>query len=400
MRRSASFVPAVLLLAAIGLGGCSRGAGAGPGGPGGEMPPPDVGVIRAQSSSVPLQQDLVGRLAPYRSADVRARVAGVLQRRVYAEGSDVRKGQVLFLIDPAPLQAALEQSQAALAQAQASYANAHAAAARARQLAPAQFISRTDLDNALAAERSTAAAVQAGKAALDGTRINLGYATVRSPIDGRAGNQQVTEGALVGQGAATLLTTVDQIDPLYVNFSISVSELQQVRSLQPGDAGQSEVQLLLPDGTAYAHKGVLDFSGDVVDPATGAVTMRARIPNPDKALLPGTYVTLKATLGQLSNAFLIPQAAVQRDASSAFVLVVGHDGMVARQDIEAEHSQGSNWIVTKGLSSGEQVIVSGLQKAQPGKPAKPSPWRADDTPPAAAGKPGAVGQAGAAVSKG
>ena len=400
MRRSADIVTAVVLLAAIGLGGCSRGAGAGPGSPGGEMPPPDVGVIRAQPSSVPLQQDLVGRLAPYRSADVRARVAGVLQRRVYAEGSDVRKGQVLFLIDPAPLQAALEQSQATLAQAQASYANAHASAARARQLAPAQFISRTDLDNALAAERSTAAAVQAGKAALDGARINLGYATVRSPIDGRAGNQQVTEGALVGQGTATLLTTVDQIDPLYVNFSISVSELQQVRNLQHGDAGQGEIQLLLPDGTAYAHKGVLDFSGDVVDPATGAVTMRARIPNPDKALLPGTYVTLKATLGHLSNAFLIPQAAVQRDASSAFVLVVGRDGMVARQDIEAKHSQGSDWIVTRGLSGGEQVIVSGLQKAQPGKPAKPSPWQADRAPPAAAGKPGAVGQAGAAVSKG
>lgn len=384
-----------LLLA---LAACGKGQQAGPGGPA-AMPPPEVGVIQAKASVVPVQQDLVGRLAAYRSADVRARVPGVLQRRVYEEGSDVRKGQVLFLIDPAPLQAALGQSQGSLAQAQANYANAHAAAERARQLAPSQFISRSDLDNALAAERSAAAAVQAGKAAVDSVRINLGYATVRSPIDGRAGKQQVTEGALVGEGAATLLTTVDQVDPLYVNFSMSVSELQQVRRLQRSDASQTEVQLLLPDGTPYAHKGVLDFSGDVVDPSTGAVALRARVPNPDKLLLPGTYVTLKATLGQFDNAFLIPQAAVQRDASSAYVLVVGQDGKVARKDIDADRSQGSNWIVTKGLSGGEQVIVSGLQKAQPGQPAKASPWQADSATPAPAGAPKAS-QAGAAATKG
>lgn len=392
--RSLALVSALLLMMAA----CGKGQQAGPGGPGG-MPPPEVGVIQAKASVVPVQQDLVGRLAAYRSADVRARVPGVLQRRVYEEGSDVRKGQVLFLIDPAPLQAALGQSQASLAQAQANYANAHAAAERARQLAPSQFISRSDLDNALAAERSAAAAVQAGKAAVDSVRINLGYATVRSPIDGRAGKQQVTEGALVGEGAATLLTTVDQVDPLYVNFSMSVSELQQMRRLQRSDVSQTEVQLLLPDGTPYAQKGVLDFSGDVVDPATGAVALRARVPNPDKVLLPGTYVTLKATLGQFDNAFLIPQAAVQRDASSAYVLVVGQDGKVARKGIDADRSQGSNWIVTRGLSGGEQVIVSGLQKAQPGQPAKASPWQADGVTPAAGGKP-AASQAGAAATKG
>ena len=401
MRRIAPVV-VMILLAALGLGACKRAGGPGgsdgPGGGMGEMPPPDVGVVTAQPGSVPLQQDLVGRLAPFRSADVRARVPGILQHRVYEEGNDVVKGQVLFLIDPAQLQAAFAQVQAAQAQAQATYANAHASANRARELIAQKYIARSDYDNALAAERSAAAVVQAARAAVDAARINLGYATVRSPISGRAGKQQVTEGALVGQGAATLLTTVDQVDPLYVNFSMSVAELQQVRGLHNGAASQTEVRILLPDGTEYAHKGVLDFSGDVVDPATGAISLRARIPNPDKMLLPGTYVTLKATLGQIDRAFLIPQVAVQRDAASAYVLVVGQDGKVARKDIDAERAQGSNWVVTRGLSGGEQIIVSGLQRAQPGKPAKPSPWQPDPTAPAAAASKS--GEAGASKPKG
>ena len=193
------------------------------------MPPPEVGVITVRATTVPLQQQLVGRLAAFRSADVRARIPGVLQRRVYEEGSDVREGQVLFLIDPATLQAALGQSQAALAQAQATAANARSAADRARQLLPQKYIARSDYDNALAAERSAAAAVQQAKAAVETARINRGYATVRAPISGRAGKQQVTEGALVGQADATLLTTVDQIDPLYVNFSASVADLERAR---------------------------------------------------------------------------------------------------------------------------------------------------------------------------
>jgi len=385
LNRSLAFAGAILLV----LSACGKSEQAGPGGPGGAMPPPDVGVIVAKASTVPLQQDMVGRLAPFRSADVRARVPGVVQKRVYEEGSDVREGQVLFVIDPAQLRAELGQIQASRAQAQASYANAKAAADRARQLLPQKFISKSDYDNALAAERSAAAAVQAGKAAVDSAQINLGYATVRSPISGRAGKQQVTEGALVGQGTATLLTTVDQIDPLYVNFSMSVAELDQLRRLQGDSGGDSQVQVLLPDGTPYARTGTLDYSGNVVDPATGSVALRARIPNPDKQLLPGTYVTLKTTLGEVSNAFLVPQAAVQRDAQGAYVLAVGQDGKVVRKDIDADRSQGSNWIVTKGLAGGEQIIVSGLQKAQPGQPAKASPWQPAGAQPAA-GQPGAA----------
>lgn len=383
LTRSLAFAGALALLLSA-CGGDEQAGPGGPGGPGGAMPPPEVGVVVAESGDVTLQQEMVGRLAPYRSADVRARVPGVVQERTYEEGSEVEQGDVLFVIDPAPLRAALGQRQAALAQAQATYANAKAAADRARQLLPQQYVSQSDYDNALAAERSAQAAVQSAQAAVDSARIDLGYATVRAPIDGRAGKQEVTEGALVGAGAVTLLTTVDQIDPLYVNFSMSVSELQQIRRLQSDTGGETEVQVRLADGSLYPHKGVLDFSANVVDPDTGSVALRARLPNPDNILLPGTYVTLDTTLGQVRDAFLIPKIAVQRDAKSAYVLVVGQDGKVQRKDIQTERSQGSDWIVTEGLQGGEQVIVSGLQRAQPGQPAKAAPWQ-----PAGAQLPGA-----------
>lgn len=347
-------------------------------------PPPEVEVVTATPADLPLQRELSGRLSPFRSADVRARVPGVLQKRVYTEGSEVREGEVLFTIDPAQLQAALGTAQGALAQAQANYANAKTNADRARQLAPTSFISRADVDNALAAERSAAAAVQAGRASVDAARINLGYATVRAPISGIAGKQRVTEGALVGTGEATLLTTVDQVDPLYVNFSISVSERDRIRAaVAASGETEAEVAVRLPDGTEHAHKGVLDFSGDVVDPATGAISLRARIPNPDKRLLPGTYVTLLATLGVQRGVFAIPQAAVLRDASGPYVYVVGGDDKVARKNVQAASAQGGDWIVTGGLAAGDRVIVAGVQKVRPDAPAKAVPW----TPAAAPATP-------------
>ncbi len=362
----------------------------------GGMPPPEVGVIKLQPGNVPLQKDLVGRLAPFRSADVRARVPGVLKQRLYAEGTDVKAGQVLFQIDPDQLKASTGQSQAALAAAQATYANAKSAADRARRLAPQKFVSQSDLDNALAAERSASAAVKQAQAALTDARINLGYATVRSPISGRAGKQQVTEGALVGQDTATLLTTVDQIDPLFVNFSVSVTELEQIRRARTGaGTGEGEVQVVLPDGSVYRRTGTMDFSGDVVDPATGAISMRARIPNPDKDLLPGTFVTLKATLGEQANAFLVPQVGLQRDAKSPYVLVVGGDGKVARKDVVTDRLQGANWVVSSGLAAGDQVIVSGIQRAVPGQPAKAGPVAEAGKPAAQDGKPAVEVQASA-----
>ncbi|MGN6112783.1 MAG: efflux RND transporter periplasmic adaptor subunit [Luteimonas sp.] len=366
-----SLVVLALSTAFLAAGACSKQEGGAAGGPGGGMPPPEVGVVVMQQGDVPIAKEAVGRLSAYRSADVRARVPGVLQRRLYEEGSDVRKGQALFQIDPAQLSASLAQAQGALAQAQANAANSHAAAERARGLISAKFISQADFDNAVAAERTSAAAVTAARASVQAAQINLGYATVRSPISGRAGKQQVTEGALVGQGDATLLTTVDQLDPMYIDFSVGVSELAQIRAA--GTGGDSRIQVLLPDGTPYDRAGTLDFSGDTVDPATGAVQLRARIANPDGRLLPGTFVTLKATLGEERNAFLVPQVAVQRDDKGAYVMVVGKDGKVARKDIATERQQGSDWVVRQGLVEGDQVIVSGLQRVQPGAPAKAVP---------------------------
>ncbi|MET0892207.1 MAG: efflux RND transporter periplasmic adaptor subunit [Pseudoxanthomonas sp.] len=380
---------AALLLA---LAACKKEEQAAP-------PPPEVGVISATPQTVPLQRDLVGRLAPFRSSDVRARVPGVLTKRVYQEGSDVKEGQVLFLIDPAPLQASLSASQAQLASAQASYANAHVAAQRARQLIAQKFVSRSDLDNAEAAERSAAAAVQQAKAGVTSSRINLDYASVRAPISGRAGKQQVTEGALVGQGDVTLLTTVDQIDPLYVNFSMSVAELESLRKARgnggaalQGD-GQSSVQVVLGDGTVYGEAGTLDFSGVVVDPQTGAVSLRAKLPNPGNMLLPGSFVTLQATLGEQDNVFLIPQDAVQRDTVGAYVMTVGKDGMVARKNVETASARDGKWLVTSGLASGDQVIVAGLQKVKEGTPAKAVPWVSNAAQP---GSPGAAAKPAAA----
>jgi membrane fusion protein (multidrug efflux system) len=381
-----------MVLALLAAAGCSKKQGA-DGAAGGQMPPPEVGVVTLQPATLPLQRDLVGRLSAFRSADVRARVPGVLQRRVYEEGSDVRKGEVLFLIDPAPLQAALGQAKAAQATAQANYANARSAADRARKLVGQKFISQSDYDNAIAAERSAAAALQSGRAAVDAAEINLGYATVRAPIEGRAGRQQVTEGALVGEGTATLLTTVDQIDPLYVDFSASAEELAAARRASDG-SGSREVQVTLPDGSVYPHPGTLDFTADVVDPSTGAVALRARLPNPEHQLLPGTFVKLRATLSEQREAYRIPQVAVQRDQQGAYVLVVDQGGKAQRKNIDATQLDGSDWIVSGGVAPGDRVIVSGLQRVmQPGqavtaKPVEPAQPDAAKAAPASATKQG------------
>jgi membrane fusion protein (multidrug efflux system) len=308
---------------------------------------------------------------------------------VYREGSEVKEGQTLFQIDPAPLQAALNASLASLAQAQATYTNNHIAAQRARDLVPKGFVSRADVDNAEAAERTADAAVKQAKANVESARINLGYADVRAPISGRAGKQQVTEGALVGQDDATLLTTVDQLDPLYINFTISVSDLEDLRRAKAAgratltDPDKAEVQVVMPDGRAYGRTGLLDFSDTSVDPATGAVSLRGQVPNPDSTLLPGMYVTITVTLGEQHDVFKVPQPALQRDAKGPFVLVVGADGKIARKDVTTEAAADGNWIVQSGVANGDQVIASGIQRAKVGSPAKGTPWQAGPAPKAA-----------------
>ncbi|NII10244.1 efflux RND transporter periplasmic adaptor subunit [Oleiagrimonas sp. C23AA] len=365
-----------------------------------QMPPPQVGVITAKPTRVPLTRDLVGRLSAFRSADVRARVAGVLLKRTYDEGTDVKKGQVLFQIDPAPLRATLNSAEAQLAQAQATYANNHTIAERDRRLIDKHYISQSDLDNALAAERSSAAAVKQAKANVQSARINLGYATVRAPISGRADKQQVTEGALVGQGSDTLLTTVDQIDPLYVNFTMGVDELNTLREEQAkGNAtllgdGKGKVQLTLPNGSTYGQTGELDFSGSTVDPNTGAVQLRATVPNPEHTLLPGMFANVRVTLGSISHAFLIPEAAVQQSTNGPYVLTVGTDNKVQQTQVETSDSRNGNWIVTGGLKQGDKVIVSGLAKARPGQPAKVTAYQ-----PKPAGQPSQAPKGAPAAAK-
>ncbi len=356
---------------AVLLAGCDKAV---PQNTGQTSPPPEVSVVRANAQSVPLTRELVGRLAATRVAQVRARVAGIILGRVYTEGTDVTAGETLFQIDPAPLEAALHGEQAALAKAQADAANAVLIAKRYRELAAKKLLSSQDLDSALATERTTAAAVKEAQANVEKARLDLGYATVTAPIAGRAGRALVTEGALVGQGEATELTTIEQIDPIYVNFSQSVTELQELRSATgdgaPSVAGVVSVEVLLPDGKAYPQRGRLDFSDLAVDPGTGAVSLRAVVPNPDRRLLPGMFVSLRLTLGRLDHAFLLPQAVLSRDDQGAYVLVVDGAGKVEQRRVTSHGMTRSAWILTGALAAGDQVIVEGLQKVQPGATAK------------------------------
>jgi len=385
---------AAALLALL-LGACARP------GPPPAAPPPQVGIVVVHAQPVPLTRNLVGRLSATRSADVRARVAGVLLKRLYTEGSDVKAGQALFQIDPAPLRAALDGALASLAQAEANATNAHVTAQRSRQLLPSGLVSRSDLDNAEAAERSTAAAVQQAKAAVGTARINLSYASVTAPIAGRAGQQGVTEGALVGQGTATLLTTVEQIDPIYVNFDQPAVDIERLRRAQAAGSvtmargKQVSVQVILADGTPYAHTGTLDFLDVSVDPATGAVALRGIIPNPDHQLLPGMFVGVRLTSGAVNRGFLVPQAGLLRDAQGAYVLVADADDKVAQKRVTTESLAGPNWIVTEGLADGDRVIVSGTQSARPGSSvaAVPATAAPADAPPATADVAAAAGAA-------
>ncbi len=365
------------------------------------MPTPEVGIVVAHAHPVPLTRDVVGRLAPVRTADVRARVAGILQKRLYREGSEVREGQPLFQIDPAPLRAALDAAQAALAQAQANATNAHVTAQRTRELVPGGLVSRSDLDNSQAAERSTLAQVKQAEANVEAARINLGYATVTAPISGRSGQQRVTEGALVGQGEATLLTTIEQIDPLYVNFDRPADEILRLRNQEAhGDVSlvqhdKAQLQVVLPDGRPYPITGSVDFADVTVDPTNGALAFRGVIANPDRVLLPGLFVNVRLMLGRQNRAFLVSQAAVRRDASGAYVQVVGADSKVVQKRIQAESMSGTDWMVTAGLSEGDQVIVSGVDQVRPGMLARAVPYTAPESP---AGSDASGGRATAALA--
>ena len=353
-------------------------------------PPPQVGVLDAEPQNVPLTRSLVGRLSAYYSANVTARVSGVLMKRLYTEGSEVKAGQTLFEIDPTWYQTVLNNDIATLAQDQATYTNDRVTAERLHKLLPIGSVSQQTVDDADAAERSAAAKVQADKAAVDGARVNLGYTKVISPISGIAGQQQVTAGAVVGNGTTdagsggTLLTSVSQIDPVYVNFTISAADLIALREAQrTGNVdlaaqNKTTVQVVLPGGKPYDRLGTLDFSDVVVNATTGAVNLRAQVPNPQHQLLPGMYVSLNVDLGQRNGVFAIPQQAIQRDTAGAYAMVVAQDGKVVRKSVDANDSYQNDWIITNGLAAGDRVVVSNAQGLHEGMLVAAKPWAAPD----------------------
>jgi membrane fusion protein (multidrug efflux system) len=338
---------------------------------------PDVGVVTTKPTDVPVTRSYSGRLAATLTAQVRARVTGIVLKRVYKEGTDVKAGQVLFTIDPAPLEASLRAAQGQLAQTEATAHDAELKARRSRQLGAKGLLAKQDVDDAIAAAAEAGAAVKAAQANVENAKINLGYATVTAPISGRAGRANVTQGALVSPTDSSPLTTVQVIDPIYANFSEPMAEVEQLRKAErSGDLklvapDKAEVQIMLPDGGAYAHHGTLDFADLAVDPTTGAIDLRAVVPNPEHALLPGMFVKIRLTMGTLHGAFLLPQAAIQRDDSGAFVYVVGAGDKIVEKRVDLGNQQGANWIVLRGLAPGARVVVSGIQKAQPGEQVKP-----------------------------
>ncbi len=397
-------VALAVITAAVLLAACGKKEEGGAGGPpGGGMPPATVGVVAVQPQSVGLVTELPGRLEASRVAEVRARAAGILQKRLFREGSDVRAGQPLFEIDAAPYEAALASAQASLARAEANVAQTKAQAERYKPLVEANAISKQDYVNAVAAQKQAEADVAVARAQVRTAGINRGYAAVTSPISGRIGRALVTEGALVGQGEVTALAVVQQINPMYVNFTQSATEVLNLRralaagKLARAGSGESAVvHLLLDDGTEYGRTGKLLFSDLTVDQTSGQVTLRAEVPNPDGLLLPGMYVRVRIEQAQLEQAILLPQQAVTRSATGDTVLVVGPDSKPAPRQVKLGQNQNNQWIVLDGLKAGEQVIVDGFQKMMvPGAPVKPVPW----SPNAASAPAGASAPAaGAAAS--
>jgi len=366
---------------------------------------PEVGVVIVQPQSVPVFTELPGRTSAFLVAQVRARVDGIVQRREFVEGSDVKAGQRLYKIDPAPYIATLNSAKASLAKAKANLATQDALVARYKVLVAANAISRQDYDNAVAAQGQAAADVAAGKAAVDSAQINLGYTDVVSPITGRVGISQVTPGAYVQASQATLMSTVQQLDPVYVDLTQSSLEGLKLRQavqsgrLKTSGPGAAKVTLILEDGKPYAEPGKLQFSDVTVDQSTGSVTIRAIFPNPKRVLLPGMFVRARIEEGVNDNAFLVPLIGVSHDQKGQPVaLVVGADNKVASHTLTTTGMQGQNWVVEGGLQPGDRVIVQGIDKVRPGTTVKTVPARLAPAPDAASGAAAAAPAAASAAT--
>jgi membrane fusion protein (multidrug efflux system) len=365
-----------------------------------------VGVLAVQPQAVALRVELPGRVEPLRVAQVRARVNGVVQERLFREGSEVRAGQLLYRIDPAPYQAALDSAQATLQRAEAALAQATLTAERYKPLADVKAISAQDYANAAAVQKTAAADLAAARAAVQSARINLGYATVTSPIDGRIGRALVTEGALVSASEATPLALVQQVDTVYVNFTQSSAEVLRLRralaagQLRSTGAAAALVRVVLEDGSLMPRPGRLLFSDLSVDAGTGQITLRAEVPNPDRLLLPGQYVRVRLVQAELPAAMLLPQQAVTRTPQGDTVLVVGEGNKPQSRAVQISGAQDGLWVVTGGLQPGERVIVDGFQKMfVPGAPVTPVPWQPGAAGPGAPGSGAAASAPAAAASR-
>jgi len=370
----------VSVLAACGQGdGKGGAAGAKAGAP--AMPPAQVGVVTVQLDSVPVITELPGRLEAVRTAQVRARVAGILQKRQFTEGADVKAGQALFQIDASTYKAALDSAQATQAKAEANLAQASALVERYQPLQAAKAISPQEFLNAQVAQRQAQADVASAKAAVQTARINLGYASVTAPISGRIGRALVTEGALVGQGEATQLAVVQQVDSLYVNFTQSANDVIKLQKAMESGAIKkvgkhaAAVRVVLDDGTEYPLEGKLLFQDLSVDPSSGQVSLRAELPNPKGQLLPGMYVRVRLEQAQVEGGLLLPQQAVTRGSQGDIVMVVDAEGKVSPRPIKLGGARGNQWVVLGGLKAGEQVMADGFQKMMnPKAPVKAVPW--------------------------
>jgi len=345
------------------------------------MPPAEVSVITVAPSSLAITTELPGRLEASRVAQVRARVPGIVLKRVFKEGGDVKAGEVLFRIDPASFQASYDSAQAAVAKAEATQLQASLKAQRYKPLVEQNAVSKQEYDDAVAAQKQATADLAAARAARQNAGLNLGYATVTAPISGRISRALVTEGALVGQGEATPMATVQQIDPIYVTITQSSTELLQLQKamatgkLKSVGKDQARVTLMTEDGQVYPQAGKLLFADVSVDESSGAVSMRAEFPNPNRTLLPGMYVRARLEQGINDAAITVPQQAVVRSPEGSSVLVVGADNKVVSQPVTTTANDGQNWVVNSGLKGGEHIIVEGFQKAKPGAVVKPQQWK-------------------------
>lgn len=348
----------------------------------GAMPPPEVDVITVSPSSATLTQELPGRLQAVRTAQVRARVEGVVEKRQFEEGSDIAAGKSLYLIEPRTYKANADS-------AEADVAVARLTVARYKPLLEIKAVSQQEYDQA-------AAKVKQAEAALAKAKLDLENANVLAPISGRIGRTMVTEGALVGRGEATLLATIEQLDPIYVNFTQSNADvLRMQQAIKAGKLKHSEqmrVDLVQEDGSLYPLPGKLIFSDLAVDPNTGSIQLRAEFPNPKRELLPGTFVRIRVPQARMDKAIKLPQRAVQTSPQGQSVMIVDAEGKAAPLPVKTGAMAGADWIIEEGLKGGEQVIVNGLQKARPGSPVKPVPWNPAATLLPAAAPPAPAGE--------